>query len=432
MDGIRVLLTNNTLATRCGSELYVRDLACGLLARGHRPVAYSPLLGDVAADLRAATVPVIDDLRNLSEPPDLIHGQHHVEAMTALLHFPRTPAIYVCHGWLPWEEHPPLSPRIRRYVAVDHTCRDRLVCENGIPPEQVRVELNFVDLDRFRSRGPLPPKPKRALVLNNHVHDRNILVTIREACTRHGIELDVAGIASGNSLPRPEAVVGNYDLVFATGRSALESLAVGCAVILCHIVGSGPLVTTAEFDRLRALNFGVRTLRKPVTADILAEEIGHYDANDATEVSRRLRAEVGLNHTLDRYEALYREVLSEDTAPNCDTSQSDAAYLRWMGIGWKKRQDAVAERDWVRSELEHNIRELGKARADGGILQDELSRLRAAVDSLRAESRRLRTVANDLQTDLNTVHATFAMRLRRTMRHLPIAGSLLRGLRRVG
>src|SRR2546430_4332475 len=31
-----------------------------------------------------------------------------------------------CHGWLPWEETPPHFPRILRYVAVDHTCRDRL------------------------------------------------------------------------------------------------------------------------------------------------------------------------------------------------------------------------------------------------------------------------------------------------------------------
>ena len=60
--GLRVLVTNRVLANRTGTELYVRDLALGLLRRGHHPVAYSPLLGKVAEELRAASVPVVDDL----------------------------------------------------------------------------------------------------------------------------------------------------------------------------------------------------------------------------------------------------------------------------------------------------------------------------------------------------------------------------------
>ena len=76
MRPLRVLLTNNTLSARAGSELYVRDVATALLRAGHAPVAYSPVLGDVADELRAATVPVVDDLRLLTIPPDVIHGQH--------------------------------------------------------------------------------------------------------------------------------------------------------------------------------------------------------------------------------------------------------------------------------------------------------------------------------------------------------------------
>ncbi|MCA1594536.1 MAG: glycosyltransferase, partial [Acidobacteria bacterium] len=142
MSGLRILLTNNSLAHRAGTELYLRDLAVNLLKRGHTPIAYSANLGEMAQELRRATVPVIDDLRQLSTPPDIIHGQHHVETMTALLHFNDVPAVYFCHGWMPWEEAPPRFPRILRYVAVDDTCRDRLVCEHGIPEETTRVVLN--------------------------------------------------------------------------------------------------------------------------------------------------------------------------------------------------------------------------------------------------------------------------------------------------
>jgi hypothetical protein len=48
---MRVLITNNTLASRAGSELYVRDVALGLLNRGHKPIAYSTELGAAPREL---------------------------------------------------------------------------------------------------------------------------------------------------------------------------------------------------------------------------------------------------------------------------------------------------------------------------------------------------------------------------------------------
>lgn len=100
MSALRVLITNDALDRRAGTEVYVRDLALGLLERGHKPIAFSTVLGDVARELQAATVPVIDDLNSLAVRPDIIHGHHHVEAMMALLHFPQTPAVHFCHGWV--------------------------------------------------------------------------------------------------------------------------------------------------------------------------------------------------------------------------------------------------------------------------------------------------------------------------------------------
>ena len=125
MSKLRILITNNTLTYRAGTELYVRDVALALIKRGHTPIAYSTELGEVAQDIRAATIPVIDNLDALAAPPDVIHGHHHLETMTALLRFPGVPAVSFCHGWLPWEENPLRFPRILRYVAVDQACRDR-------------------------------------------------------------------------------------------------------------------------------------------------------------------------------------------------------------------------------------------------------------------------------------------------------------------
>jgi glycosyl transferase family 4 len=243
---MRILITNTALANRSGSELYVRDLAFGLLERGHTPLVYSPILGAVAQEIRAATIPVVDHLDKIALPPDLIHGQHHLETLTALLHFPGIPAVAFCHGWAPWEENPLRFPRILRYVAVDLTCRDRLLFEHGIPEKQIQVLFNFVDLQRFCRRAPLPVLPQRALIFNNHATERTHLPALREACSRLGLKLDVMGAASKTASSRPEKEIGQYDLVFAIGRSALEALAVGAAVVLCSAAGVGPLVTVTS------------------------------------------------------------------------------------------------------------------------------------------------------------------------------------------
>src|SRR4029450_6690764 len=95
---LRILITNAWLSGRSGSELYVSDLATALLRRGHTPIVYSPVLGPLAAELRAATIPVVDDLSNVATVPDLIPGHHNHEIMTALLQFPGVPAVRVCQG----------------------------------------------------------------------------------------------------------------------------------------------------------------------------------------------------------------------------------------------------------------------------------------------------------------------------------------------
>jgi len=328
MKRLRILITNNTLADRAGTELYVRDLAIALLERGHTPIAYSSLLGEVARELRGATIPVVDHLDSLAVPPDIIHGHHHLETMTALLSFPGVPAIYFCHGWIPWEEEPLHFPRILRYVAVDQTCRDRLIYEHAVPEDRVRVLLNFVDLNHFKPREPLPDRPRRALVFSNNASDYTHLGAIREACARTGIEIDAMGARAGNVCARPEEVLGGYDIVFAKGRSALEALAVGAAVVLCDAAGAGPMVTTDEVERLRPLNFGIRALRESVNPDAIARQIARYSAKDAAEVSRWIRVSAGLDAAIDELLALYREVIEEHKQ---NEPQDLAAELRAAG-----------------------------------------------------------------------------------------------------
>lgn len=386
---LRILITNMWLNNRTGSELYVYEVASALLKRGHKPIVYSPQPGNLAQDLRKASIPVIDDLSLLGEPPDLIHGQHHQETMTALLYFPGVPAVYFSHGWLYSPALPPHFPRIMRYVAVDDTVRDRLIYENGISPEKVSVILNFFDDERFKPRPPLPPKPQRALIFNNNPGEH--IRIVREACAASGISLDTLGMASGNATPYPEKILGDYDLIFAVGRSAIESLAVGAAVILCSPQGTGPLITSAELDSLRKYNFGIRTLYNPMTAEAISHEISRYDPADAAQVSGIIHQTARQSDAIDQILLIYRQAL-DDWAQigHIDSAEELAATARYIKMLNKLIPETLI---WERNNT-----------------RDEAERLRGEVNRLRDDQQRIQAERDRLAHDLSLIRSTFIFR----------------------
>jgi len=353
---LRVLITSHALAGRSGSEMYVHDLAKELLARGHTPIVYSPRLGPLARELTLATVAVVDDLDQIAQPPDVIHGQHTLESAIALLHFPRTPAIYVCHDWC-WENDiPPKISRIRQFVAVDHTVRDRLILREGIPEASVSVVNNGVDLQRFMPRGELPAVPQRALVFSNYMTSEQLAI-VRAACARRNLEVDGVGANFGNVSSQPEAIIGQYDLVFAKGRCAWESLASGVAVVVCDTWGIGPLVTIENFEFARQRNFGRRLLQTTLSEVAVDEQLGHYNAADAMQVSRRIREVCSLESMVDRLVAIYEQAISSYEAANKQSADEELRSMARLLQSWSRCQqppqlEATDVQRMIRQELQ--------------------------------------------------------------------------------
>lgn len=463
MRRLRVLITNNGLVYRAGSELYVRDVALGLLECGHSPIAYSTRLGPVADELRRATVPVIDDLDALGIAPDIIHGQHHLETMTAVLRFPEVPAVSFCHGWLPWEEMPAIFPSVQRYVAVDMTCRDRLLLEHGISIERIDVLYNFVDLDRFKVGPALPDRPRRALVLSNGAYPDSHVVAVREACDRRGIRVDVVGLAT-QVVDRPEAILGDYDLVFAKARSAMEAMATGCAVILCDRVGAGPMVRRANFAALRELNFGVRALRDPITADHLGRQIDCYATAEAAGVRDLLRSQASRTDALKTLLEIYDRAMNapRETTGVAGATRAAARYLERISPRVKGFEQAEARLTVLQTTLtaaqehaatcaaklaaaqEQAAADLAAAQARGAALETDLASARARrvaleADLAAAQARMAMLEANltaaqargaALEAQSLLVHHSPAMRLRRGVLALPLVGGLTRAVAR--
>ena len=78
-------------------------------------------------------------------------------------------------------------------------------------------------------RAPLPAKPGRALAV---VKVGDFRPAVEAACAHVGLPVDFVGPGIGNSVDDLAERLGRYDLVFASGRSALEAVARGCSVIV--------------------------------------------------------------------------------------------------------------------------------------------------------------------------------------------------------
>jgi hypothetical protein len=379
---LTVLITNVTLAGRTGTEVLTRDLALGLLRLGHRPIVYTQGLGPIAEELRRASVPVTTSIDSISTHVDIIHAHHTPVAAVAVTRFPDVPAIFVAHSFLWWHDTPPLFPSIRRYVAVDTTVVGRLMAEEGLPPTAVGVLLNAVDMGRFKPGPALPARPRRALAFAKNLGH---VEAIKQACALRGIPLETIGHAVGRIVDAPELLLPQNDLIFTSALSALEAMACGRAVIVCDGRGLAGFVTPERFDQWRAMNFGLRTLTRQVTAEALLAEIDSYDAGAATVVGWRARTEAGLDRWICRLVSLYFDVIAEHPAAvelQGSTAMAAARHLeRWsprFDTSWPwmiERQALITDVTRLRQE-----RDEGSAAVEG--MRQDLVRLREERDEV--------------------------------------------------
>lgn len=307
---MHVLITNLELWPLTGTVGYVRDIALELQRQGHTPEVLSSTGGPVADELRTEGIAVANRPSQIRHTPEVIHGHHHAPTLVALRRWPRTPAIHVCHDHLSPYDATPLAQNIWKHFGVSRVCVQRLVDE-GVPAEDAQLFPNFVDTTRFWMRGPLPARPRRALVFSNYATEGTQLLPIAAACREAGIELDIAGSGAGRFSSKPEDLLPGYDLVFARGRAALEAMAAGTAVVLCDFAGVGPMVTAANFDQLRPLNFGFEALTQPLDPSPLAREIALYDPDEATRVRDLVRSQASLTRAVETLVGLYQAAISE-------------------------------------------------------------------------------------------------------------------------
>jgi hypothetical protein len=157
----------------------------------------------------------------------VIHAHHVGPTLAAIAAFPNTPAIFLMHSVEAEFDTPPLHPQIVSYHAVSTFVRAQRASA-ALPASEIGLVYNAVDLDRFPLKS-IRARPERALIVAKYGDGREL---IRATCLRLDLNIDEVGPASWRVTSDLAEAFLNADLVFASGRSALEGLASGCAVVL--------------------------------------------------------------------------------------------------------------------------------------------------------------------------------------------------------
>jgi hypothetical protein len=346
---MRVLITNERLDQRAGSDLFVRDLARGLQQLGHFVLAYGSDLRERERLLERDSIPVVVDLETLPFRPDVIHARHHLDAMTAVMALPGVPAVYHCTG-LAWSIVLPIHPRIFRYIAPSPGVARWIEREGGIPQARVDVAFDAVDLLRFSGVREPRPQPARALVYDDGLLPDSQLVTeIRRAVLAAGLEFNTLGRRLGRQIDNPEARLPDFDIVFARGRNAIEGLACSCAVVVINDAACGEMVHMGNFERLRAENFTTAEDSSPASADQIAAELDRYSAGTSLELVALLRREADFVPFVEQIEKSYLGAIAMNAGHDPDLAAEQLAVadylnrispiLKEMGQSQKPRGD---------------------------------------------------------------------------------------------
>jgi len=235
-----------------------------------------------------------------------------------------------------------------------------MAIESGIDESLIDVVYNAVDLHRFRAIRTPPDRPRRALVYRRNL-DPNSLIgrQIREAAVVAGLELEFRGIGPQlTPLLNPEEVLPDYDLVFTSGKSAIDALACGCAVILLGYTGSGEMVFQANFHRPPRPNFSPPVNSPPATTTTILGQIERYSVAQVVATSRLLRRVAGLDGYVDQFLAIYGRAIDaqKQRVPDLRAEQSAAArYLRSLVQLTRPLDAPLADFDILRERISRQL-----------------------------------------------------------------------------
>lgn len=326
---MRILMTNARLDIRGGAESAVRQHARALQRLGHVLIGFSSDPRQQPRLLQNDAVPVATALAGLPVAPDVIHAQHHLDAMTTISALTDVPMVFQCPptSW----PRVPVHPRIYAYLAVSPTQAD-LVRQSVPASTAVHVWRRPLDLERLNTVRTLPLQPWRALLFNRRRPGDGALVSaLHAALTRRGITLDFVSSSFDRSVDDSEALFAQYDIVFTSGDAAAEAIACGCAVVITRRGSLGEMVLPSTVVRLAAQDFQAISSSATVSDADVDAEVERYSAANSSAVTTRLRSEVDSARAFAELVGIYEDVVSRHRAAMWDPAADLIAVSRYLG-----------------------------------------------------------------------------------------------------
>lgn len=317
-----------------GTTMYVKELAISLIEKGENVQIYSRFIGQIGIELKKKGITIVNNLNDITFYPDVIHAHHNVTTLDVLSFFKNTPVLFWIHDRLSPFDYPPLHKNILKYMAVDYNCKERYTVDCGFAPSDSEVVYNWVNLKRFRLKDNIKNKPKKALVFSNYANNRNFLINIKKACIQCNLTLEVIGQESGNQKRNPEKYLGDYDIIFAKAKAAMESIATGAGVIICDFRGLAGMVTTNNVKHYRKFNFGMKLMQCSANEKEIIDEINKYNAKDIEIVSKMMRSQIDIYIVIDQLLVLYKDCISNYQKGNTGKYNfkiTNFLYIKMMG-----------------------------------------------------------------------------------------------------
>ena len=145
------------------------------------------------------------------------------------------------------------------------------------------------------------------------------------------------------------------------------------------------MVTPQEWDGLRLLNFGVRTMTLPIDVANVRSQIRRYDPAGCAAISARVRSEATLGGAVDQLIHLYRDIVQRFPQCRFDPAlgqMAAAQYLRSHAPVFKGHAALLAAAEAREPLLAAEARESSLA-AENALAQASLTQARYELDCVR-------------------------------------------------
>ncbi len=392
---MKILMTNNALAARGGSESYLETVSRELRRLGHEVTFYSAECGLVADRFRERGFEVIDDAARLPADLDVIHGQHTNAVARVREHHPHLPLVFATHSWAIPIEDPVAELGAGAYVAFNELTRRRLAAHEATRGAQIvrltqPVEVSFAD----GTRDPVSVTPRRAVAVSRRM--TTVTARLAAVCADLGIEFRRIGGDDGDSPDARQEMLG-ADIVFAMGRTALEGMAAARAVLVVDETSFGGWVSTSSYPALEADGFTGLGLGDLVPPEPGAEDLEQLLTGYDPDLGSQARRLVTRHHAAQHHAAALLEIYTAvaDT-PATSTAASSLALLTQDRFALENRAITA---EWEVSRLRAEVAELS-AQLEGRLNEREhlLARIEGLGERLRKTRARARKLRRELQS----------------------------------